>query len=267
MQAPILKMSSKFKKIHEHAKDAISGYLHHEGQLLLALIEVDKQKIYQCFGYKHLTPYCRKLGLSEDVAAVFVRVVRKSIEIPELAQAVITGDIQITKAKTIASVITKENKYEWISRASSESKFELEEAVIKASGRETKTLNLELTPEEHELFVRVQAVLCAKLDHFPSKEEGFTWMTEFTLNKIDPLRKADRSQDRSGEASVEAQVTHRDRGQCQAELPDGTKCGETKWTHQHHVIPKALGGPDTTENLVTLCASHHRKVHHAHDWA
>ncbi len=86
-------------------------------------------------------------------------------------------------------------------------------------------------------------------------------MTEFTLNKIDPLRKADRSRDRSGEASVEDQVTTRDRGVCQAELPDGTKCGKAKWTHQHHIIPKALGGPDTAENLITLCASHHRGVH------
>ena len=86
MQAPVLKMTSKFKKIHEHAEDAVSEYLHHEGQLLLALIEVDRDKIYHCFGFTHLTPYCRKLGLSEDVAAVFVRVVRKSIEVPELAE-------------------------------------------------------------------------------------------------------------------------------------------------------------------------------------
>jgi 5-methylcytosine-specific restriction endonuclease McrA len=53
----------------------------------------------------------------------------------------------------------------------------------------------------------------------------------------------------------------RDREKCQAELQDGTKCGETKWLHQHHIIPKEFGGKDTAENLITLCSSHHRMVH------
>ena len=195
------------------------------------------------------------------MAAIFVRVVRKSLTVPELASAVASGEIQITKAKTIASVITKENKTEWLTRATNLSKHDLEKEVMKSRGRETSTVSFELTPEEQESFRRVQELLCAKLDHFPTKDETLVWMTEFALNKIDPLRKADRSQARAGEASVEDQVTHRDRGACQGEMPDGTICAEAKWTHQHHVIPKEHGGADTVENLITLCANHHRAVH------
>ena len=132
---------------------------------------------------------------------------------------------------------------------------------MKASGRETSKLSFELIPEEQENFRRVQELLCAKLDHFPTKEEAIVWMTEFALNKIDPLRKADRARARARNASVNDEVVLRDQNKCQAELPDGTICGEAKWTHQHHVIPKEHSGSDTVENLITLCASHHRAIH------
>jgi hypothetical protein len=258
VKAPILKMTAKLKLVLESAEHSAAEYLRHESLLLMSLIEVEKTKAYRCFGYTYLTTYCMKeLNLSEDVAAIFVRVVRKSIEVPELAHAVIAGEIQITKAKAIASVITRENKAEWLMSAATKTKQELEKQIAKASGRETKPLTLELTHEEHERFDRLREVITAKFDHYPSKEETFAWSTEQNLNKHDPLRKADRSQDRS----VNDQVVHRDREKCQAEMPDGTKCGETKWLHQHHMIPREFGGEDTAENLITLCSSHHRMVH------
>jgi hypothetical protein len=40
-------------------------------------------------------------------------------------------------------------------------------------------------------------------------------------------------------------------------------CGfrhEGKRTHAHHRIPREAGGPDTLENLITLCEKHHREV-------
>ena len=297
MDAPLLEMTERLREILERAERSAAEYLSHESQLLMALIEVDRATAYHCFGFTHLTPYCvRELGLSEDIAAIFVRVVRISHEVPELAAAVVSGELQITKAKTIAAVITPANRAEWIAKASRVSKHELEKAVLKASGRDTQTVSFELTPEEQELFRRVQELLCAKLDHSPSKEETLNWMTEFTLQKIDPVRKADRSRDRaraklrapeertpeprkselragksrrsrdrSREVTVEDQVTARDRGRCQARMPDGVICGEAKWTHQHHIIPRELGGEDKTENLITLCASHHRLVHGEHE--
>ena len=56
-------------------------------------------------------------------------------------------------------------------------------------------------------------------------------------------------------------VNARDRGECQAKLPDGNKCGATKWVHFHHKIEVAKGGTNAPENLITLCSAHHR-IHH-----
>ncbi|MGE3760540.1 MAG: HNH endonuclease [Pseudobdellovibrionaceae bacterium] len=44
-------------------------------------------------------------------------------------------------------------------------------------------------------------------------------------------------------------------------MPDGSDCGCAKWTDIHHIIPRALGGKDTLENLITLCRAHHRQLH------
>ena len=47
-------------------------------------------------------------------------------------------------------------------------------------------------------------------------------------------------------------VTARD-GRC-------VRCGSTHYLSAHHVIPRAQGGPDTPENLVSLCASCHGRL-------
>lgn len=38
-------------------------------------------------------------------------------------------------------------------------------------------------------------------------------------------------------------------------------CGRTTWTHAHHIVHWANGGPTDLDNLVTLCGFHHRMVH------
>ena len=38
-------------------------------------------------------------------------------------------------------------------------------------------------------------------------------------------------------------------------------CGRTRWTHFHHLIHWAHGGPTDLDNLISLCPFHHRKVH------
>jgi 5-methylcytosine-specific restriction endonuclease McrA len=45
---------------------------------------------------------------------------------------------------------------------------------------------------------------------------------------------------------------------------DGYKCvycGLRNNLHVHHIVYRSAGGPDTLENLVTLCHKHHEEVH------
>jgi hypothetical protein len=42
-------------------------------------------------------------------------------------------------------------------------------------------------------------------------------------------------------------------------------CSRTRWTHGHHLVHWANGGPTNLDNLVTLCGFHHRLIH-AQGW-
>src|SRR3989338_4578407 len=182
MQILPRKLTAKQKLIHKDALMKASDFKRSETELLEVLLEVDRLKVFRSFGFAHLTPYCqRALGLSEDVALNFVRIIRKSLDVPELAKAVIEGEISFSNARTVASAITAENKNEWLEKAKCLTKSVLEKEILKASGKETKPLDLELGV--HDLLARVQEILCAKLDHYPSKEEALRWALEFTLDR------------------------------------------------------------------------------------
>ncbi len=278
--------------IHENALNRAKKYLIAESALLAAIIEVDSDKTFEKFGLTHLTPYCVKhLGLSEDVAACFVRVARKSRQVPELKDAIDEGRISVTKAKTIASVITPENQNGWIAKAETLSKEKLEQAVAanspqskkpekaKPTGPNRVRVEFELSETEMALFRRAQELLYQKGGKSVSLAEVQAELLSVFLDKHDPLRKAQRAKDKKLDRSrdhssfprqkqrskIPAAIAHevhlRDQGICQAELPDGSRCGEKKWVHLHHLRPLSEGGGHAAENLLTLCSGHHRLWH------
>jgi hypothetical protein len=269
------------KRIHETAVEKADKYLVAEAELLSAIIEVDRTKLYEKFHETHLTPYCVKyLKLSDDVAAMFVRVARRSLQVPELELAVQEG-LQISKARTIASVINPDNKDQWIEKAQTLSKEKLEREVaaanpsapkpekVKPTGPNRVRVEFELTFEEAEILKRARELMSQKKNKNAQVGETFVTALKDWVDREDPVRKAERAQDRkqrsqdcSGiSAHLRHQVNLRDRGACRKRMPDGSNCGCRKWTDIHHIIPRAEGGLDTLENLITLCRAHHRQLH------
>ena len=51
-------------------------------------------------------------------------------------------------------------------------------------------------------------------------------------------------------------VQARDRNQCRT-----PGCGHTKFLEVHHIKPRAAGGKNRPENLITLCSACHRLWH------
>lgn len=127
------------KTIHERALFRAQKYLVAEADLLESIIEADQNKLFEDFGLAYLTLYCVKhLGLSEDVAANFVRVARKTYEVSELKVAIEEGKLSVTKAKAIASVINANNQEAWIEKAETLSKSQFEKAVAIESPKPKK---------------------------------------------------------------------------------------------------------------------------------
>ena len=57
-------------------------------------------------------------------------------------------------------------------------------------------------------------------------------------------------------ASVRRTVWARDAGCCTFTAPDGTRCGSRWKLELDHVVPAALGGPPTIDNLRLRCRTH-----------
>jgi len=112
------------------------------------------------------------------------------------------------------------------------------------------------------------------------------------LDKNDPVAKAKRAEKRKTQGKKPVDHTHkssvtrpdfasvvqsqkrnpirsglvhkvhlRDRNRCQFVSKDGRKCNQTRHLHFHHIKSVSDGGTDSLDNLVTLCAAHHRQIH------
>jgi predicted DNA-binding protein len=255
-------------QLHELAKQTAKAYSTASRELIRILIEVNKSRAFEDHQYPHLTPYCEKfLKIDPDAAKTLVRIVRKSIQVPELAQAVVEGKIHVSNAKVIASVITPENREEWITKASKLPKAKLEKEIAAQGGPDKKRVSLELPLETIELLNRARDVASTKAAKFESFEKTIHEALEEYLYRHDPVEKAKRSKCPQGHPSktaVDHERNGRDEGRCVFLYEDGSQCEEEKWIHGHHIIHRADGGPDTIENMVSLCSSHHRMMHTQH---
>ncbi|HEX8909718.1 MAG TPA: hypothetical protein VF805_10980, partial [Anaeromyxobacteraceae bacterium] len=59
-------------------------------------------------------------------------------------------------------------------------------------------------------------------------------------------------------AAVRREVWKRDGGQCAWRSEDGHRCGSTWKLELDHLVPAALGGPSTVENLRVCCHTHNQ---------
>jgi hypothetical protein len=57
-------------------------------------------------------------------------------------------------------------------------------------------------------------------------------------------------------AAVRRAVWHRDGGRCAFGAADGRRCTEEAFLEFHHVVPHAVGGPTTAENIQLRCRAH-----------
>jgi hypothetical protein len=147
-------------------------------------------------------------------------------------------------------------------------------------------LRVGISKSLQEKLKRAQDLESQRTGRAVSLEETLEAMAVVYLEKKDPLQRAHRAAERksghaagacvTGQASeakssvnrepIPAAILHqarlRDQGQCVHRDVGGRRCENRRWVHIHHVQPRGKGGPNTVENLITLCSAHHR-IHHA----
>lgn len=266
-------------ELHEKATRLANSYLSMEKELIEVLQSIDKKRIFVALGYPSLFVYCTKaLSLSEAQAYAFISVSRKCTEVPLLQKAIAENAVTVSKARRIVSVIDKGNAPEWLDRATTLTAKELEREVVATKPEEKfrsqirpvspthSKLTVALSSETETLVLTVQDLLCQKRQRHCDLETVVREMALHFLKSEDPLRKTSRprvEEPRTVTQSLRRAVLQRDEGSCQAVLPTGEKCGQSRWLHLHHVEKKSQGGKNNAVNLITLCSGHHRFIHSA----
>ncbi len=311
---------------------------------VLWFAEVRRRELYRDLGYASLHLYATgALGFTENRAWQFKRLADDLERLPVLKEAVTTGQLGWTKAQQVARVATPATQHDWVAKAATTGRRELEQAVRQARQaaraghlRRRKSgaavgvqLSMMPAPETaledpaHQppvtITLRADGLQLARLEalleqahkrglvpagagrievllaglaalvdggnahahahaaaHPPRAQVIIQQCPDcgaaaaVTRRGEQPLAPAqvaaaccDAQVRRAGQANratiaprVRAAVLARDRYRCTA-----PGCGETRFLEVHHVVPRAQGGSNRQDNLVTLCGRCHRFVH------
>jgi hypothetical protein len=147
------------EQIHNKALFAAKTYKRSEIELIEVLEEVDRHRVYYHQGFNSLFKYATDaLSLSEEVAYIFINICRKVREVPALKEEIKSGNITVSKAKRITSVLAPQNQSYWLDLAKSASKKTLEKTVASVSPKAAVREQLTYVHPELEIKERVSIV-------------------------------------------------------------------------------------------------------------
>jgi 5-methylcytosine-specific restriction enzyme A len=85
--------------------------------------------------------------------------------------------------------------------------------------------------------------------------------------EIAPARKAFSGTFIVRDDKVRSKVINRSKGRCEyCDQLGFQKANGSHYVEAHHIISLAEQGPDTLDNVIALCPSHHRQAHYGADW-
>ncbi|MBW7875776.1 MAG: hypothetical protein H3C47_07300, partial [Candidatus Cloacimonetes bacterium] len=122
------------QNLHQKITETVKEYRNQEAILIELTQEADFTKLYLELGYSSLFEYLNLgQGISAATVSNLITVARKSVKIPEMKEAIASGEVGLAKLRKVSSVITSENKSEWIEKSKKLSCRELEKEVAKVS--------------------------------------------------------------------------------------------------------------------------------------
>jgi hypothetical protein len=210
-----MQLSSQIHSLHERALKAAEQFRRAEAELLEALSGVDQKKVYLSLGYSSLFVYATQaLRLPESVAYNAISVMRKAQEVPALKAHISSGELSISKARKVISVLNPDqNASSWIEKALTLSTRSLEKEVAKENPKSStpekakyvsaRRLDVNLGLEEASMLRlrRTQDLVSGVLGKPASLEETLEVLTEFYLKHKDPVVKARRVMAKKGLSS------------------------------------------------------------------
>jgi hypothetical protein len=271
----------------DDAIDCAKSYLSAEGDLIAALMKLDKENVHRDLDLRSLRALAVSvLNLSEDVAGNFIAIARKSAEVPALLSEIQAGRVSVSNARTVLPILTSENHQKWLSSACALSKRQLQkeiareyprQAPVEESMRYVSAERLQLkcgVSEELSIQIRrVQDLESSKQGKAVNIEGAIEAAFDHYLDRNDPLEKAKRAQrnaEKRAQRTVETGVEKRDVSQAVVkDVPLVRK--DVPVPKDPHFVPAALhhamtlrDGDQCTEILKTGERCPERRWLHGH---
>jgi 5-methylcytosine-specific restriction protein A len=219
------------ERLHARALKASAFYKRAEADLIDVLTQIEAHRVFLKRGHSSLYHYAvSELRLGENIAYSLITVARKCIEVPELKAKLQAGEITLTNARRVVSVLTSENKSEWLLKAERLSQRELEKEIVRVHPKEatkerasyvtSDRVRLELGLSEQQMLRlrRVQDLLSQSKRRPVSLEEAMQALISEFLKRHDPVEKAKRHQVRKGSSVEKATASEKPRSD---QVPNG----------------------------------------------
>ena len=195
------------QSLHLKIIQSVKEYRKQEAILIDLVLEADFTKLYLELGYSSLFDYLSQgQGISAATVSNLITVARKSVTIPEMKEAIASGDVGLAKLRKISSVINQQNKSEWIEKSKNLSCRALEKEVSKVStykprrdlwqriNSEYFRLSIDTSEAFKFLAERAQDVFSKKCQTNKTLTEVFEWALNEALAKHDPVIKAEKAE-------------------------------------------------------------------------
>lgn len=198
-------MKSSHKEIHEECIRLCRNYIKSEALIVRQLQLVGESKLYRELGIRSLFQYAVEIcGLPEGVAYSFISVGKCARLYPALHEAIVSGDLTVSKANRFVSIVNSENVCELVDFAKKNSARAIEREVRRRNPKEAirpqlkpvssdcDELRAAISLEASEDIRRSQALLAQKYGGHPDLSKTIALVFADFIERHDPIRKAER---------------------------------------------------------------------------
>jgi 5-methylcytosine-specific restriction endonuclease McrA len=241
------------------------------------LAEAERQQLYLEDGYPSLYVYCTDFHhLSESDAYHRIQAAKAAVKWPQVLTALLSGDLTLSSLLILKPHLTDENCDALLAEARHQPKRAVERIVARLAPRPDPptrikpiapgkyVLQITIDEETHALLLAAQNLLVPSIPDgnlAAVAKRALQDLVDRLLRRKAALvnhprqGKGVRDGARTIPAEVRREVWQRDGGRCAFEGPRG-RCPVSGAVDFHHVIPYAMGGQPTADNIELRCRAH-----------
>lgn len=255
-------------------------------ELLKQLSEIERRHLYSKFACSSLHMYCvQQLKMTDGDAGRKVAAARLIREVPVIEEKILSGSLPVTSVAQVGVFFKKEaraghsykaeEKVQLLEELEDQSTRQIEAILISKSNqpeihfRETQKavtsdrteIKLFIDNETLEALDRLKEIWSHAMPN-ATLADVVKRMAKESIERHDPVRKAARQEAKAKsdtKSAVKREVRRRDGNQCTFVDAAGKRCESRHFLEEDHILPKAMGGGYTVENIRLRCRAHNQR--------